>query len=569
MASLQRLDGLQFVQLLRSGHARLKQCKDTVNALNIFPVPDGDTGTNMELSLASGVSRLASQDDWRLHAAAQALAAGLLMGARGNSGVILSQLFRGFLKPTQQASTLDVNGFANALQEGVVIAYRAVSKPVEGTILTVAREAAAAGVRAARHETDLANWMDTVCNAARQALAKTPDQLPVLKEAGVVDSGGQGLVYIYEGFHAWLRGELEWNEPVATAASPQLSLDFAAAHIDHEGEYGYCTEVLVRVGDADVDVAAATLRDHLLTYGDSLLVVGADNLVKVHVHTLHPGRVLEDALSYGALVKIKIDNMTEQHTDIRQSTDSVRTTVHTPLNSTHEAVPSSGVAEAQVDADARPVSLVTVAAGDGLKMIFESLGAHVVISGGQTMNPSTEEIIDAVQSTGSPEVIVMPNNGNIVMAANQARQVLGDHIRIVPTCSIPEGIAALMAFRPGSSVDANVERMNAAIQSVNSGQVVRAVRDSVYQDRNIKENQYLGLIDQTLTEVGDDRLAVAMDVISAMGAADAELLAIFYGSNVPEQEVLQLSAQVETQFGVEVESRRGGQPVYDYIFALE
>ncbi|MDQ0190848.1 DAK2 domain-containing protein [Alicyclobacillus cycloheptanicus] len=555
-----RLDGTAFAQLLRAGHARLKQHVDVVNALNVFPVPDGDTGTNMELSLASGVARLAERDEWPLGSAAQALAAGLLMGARGNSGVILSQLFRGFLKVTQRVDALDIETFAAALQEGVQIAYRAVSKPVEGTMLTVAREAAAAGVREARHATSFAAWMASVYDAAKTALERTPEQLAVLKEAGVVDSGGQGLVYIYEGFLAWLQGDVAVDTPVETArhaAAPRNdALDFAAAQIDHDGEYGYCTEVLVRVAEMSTEDAERQLRERLGTYGDSLLVVGADDLVKVHVHTLHPGRVLEDAIALGPLVKIKIDNMTEQHADIR---------------GTAEPLHPEASAEGKTDGKAagKAVAIVAVAAGEGLQRVFASLGADVVIAGGQTMNPSTEDIVEAVRSTASVETIVLPNNKNIVMAANQAREVLGRHVHVVPTTSIPEGIAALMSFHPEDSVADNTRRMTEAIRRVHAGQVVRAVRDSVYQDRAIKANQFLGLVNQELMDVQDDRLAVAMNVIRAMGGMDAELLTVFYGSGVPEEEVNQLCEDVQQTFGLEVERQYGGQPVYDYIFALE
>lgn len=546
MTSWDRLNSESFVQLITAGHARLKRHVDVVNSLNIFPVPDGDTGTNMELSLASGVARLAERAQTSLFAAAQALSSGLLMGARGNSGVILSQLFRGFIRAAQRSDSLDVTGFSVALQEGATIAYRAVAKPVEGTMLTVAREAASVGAREARQERDLERWMAKVCDAARTALARTPEQLPVLKEAGVVDSGGQGLVYIYEGFLSFFRGEDGVEEgaavqPAGKAAS-QPALDFAAAHIEHEGEYGYCTETLIRVETGRAEAVEAALREQLSTYGDSLLVVSAENLVKVHVHTLHPGRVLEDALTHGTLVKIKIDNMTEQHTDIQNAQE------------TQEPV---------------ALAVVAVVAGDGLQRIFSSLGATVVISGGQTMNPSTEDIVEAVRSANASETIVLPNNRNIVMAANQAQEVLGDAVRVVPSRSIPEGIAALMALRSDDTAESNAARMEAAMANVNAGQVVRAVRDSVFQERVIKENQYLGLVDQKLSEVGDDRLAVALHVVSDMGAKDAELLTVFYGSGVSIDELERLTSEVESAFGVEVEVSEGGQPVYDYIFALE
>jgi uncharacterized protein len=551
MTSQQNLTGTGFAELIRSGHARLQQMVGVVNALNVFPVPDGDTGTNMEMSLASGVAQLENSSDKKLCDITQAFASGLLMGARGNSGVILSQLFRGFAKVTQNLTEMDVLVFAKALHEGVQIAYRAVAKPVEGTILTVAREAAAAGLREAKKHPDFAEWMHHVHAAAARALAHTPEQLPVLKQAGVVDSGGQGLVFIFEGFYQWLKGEPYSIERMETVDSA-LKLDFAGAHIDHHGEFGYCTEALIRIESGNSEDAQASLQSTLSQYGDSLLVVGTDELVKVHVHTLHPGRVLEDALAFGPLVKIKIDNMTEQHAHLPEAR-------------------SEHVEDVAQSAPVRrkPLATVAVAAGDGLSEIFSSLGVDVVLSGGQTLNPSTEEIVSAIRSAHSDHVIVLPNNKNIVLAAQQAKEVLGSTVHVVPTTTVPEGIAAMMAFHGDASVDQNVARMTEAIELVHSGLVVRAVRDSVFQDRQIRANQYLGFDRQQLVYVGDSRDEAVMDVVREMGSADAELLTVFYGHDVPEDELHRLVTQIERQFDLEVELKYGGQPVYDYILSLE
>jgi DAK2 domain fusion protein YloV len=557
MTARQHIDSAGFAELIRAGHARLKQMVNAVNALNVFPVPDGDTGTNMEMSLSSGVAQLANASGKRLAEVTQAFASGLLMGARGNSGVILSQLFRGFAKVTQNVDRLDVQTFAKALQEGVNIAYRAVAKPVEGTILTVARESAAVGMMAAKRAETLQDWMEAVYDAAVRALQHTPELLPVLKQAGVVDSGGQGLVYIYEGFLKWLRGESLGVESAPEKASSDV-LDFAAAHIDHEGEYGYCTEVLIRLDGKDSVRVQEQLRDALGRYGDSLLVVGTESLVKVHVHTLHPGRVLEDALEFGPLVKIKIDNMTEQHSSIQQAADHS----HRPAPSPRKDTDKPTVAK-------KPVAVVAVAAGEGLSEVFRSLGADVVLSGGQTMNPSTEEIVEAVRSAGGEHVIVLPNNKNIVLAAKQAAEILEQNVTIVPTTTIPEGIAAMMAYLPDQSADENASRMTAALEQVHSGQVVRAVRDSVYQNREIRENQYLGLDNQTLVYVGDSRKEAVLAVVAAMGVEGAELLTVFYGDAVPQSELDELVKEIEAKYGLEVEMKFGGQPVYDYIFSLE
>lgn len=553
MSAEKYLNGSSFTELIRAGHARLKQSVDVVNALNIFPVPDGDTGTNMELSLASGVLSLDKLNNPSLSAAAQSLASGLLMGARGNSGVILSQLFRGFSKVAQNVQELDTAAFAQALHEGVQIAYRAVAKPVEGTILTVAREAAAAGLREAKKKLSLADWMHRVREASEKALARTPDQLPVLKQAGVVDSGGQGLVFIFEGFARWLNGE-PVVAPVAIdiAAASLMEREFAAVHMQHEGEYGYCTEVLIRLFDTKVAEAESSLRQTLSQYGDSLLVVGAEDLVKVHVHTLNPGRVLEDALNFGGLAKIKIENMTEQYTVIQTQRAEMERKAMLPVTQ-----------------ERKLMSVVAVSAGDGLRDVFTSLGVDCVLSGGQTMNPSTEEIVEAVESTHSETVIVLPNNKNIVMAAEQAKQLLGDKMLVVPTLSVPEGIAAMMAFMVSAAPTDNVRRMTAAIQGIQTGQVVRAVRDSVYQEREIKENQYLGFANQQLVYVGEERIDAVVEVVQTLDGLNAELLTVFYGAEVPEAEARHLSEKVATPFGLELDVRYGGQPVYDYIFALE
>ena len=562
MSVEERLNGNDFIALFRAGHRRLRENMNVVNSLNIFPVPDGDTGTNMELSLAAGVARFGEVASLELGVAAQELANGLLMGARGNSGVILSQLFRGFSKVMGQSTEMDTALFASALHEGVQIAYRAVAKPVEGTILTVAREAAAAGVREAKRKLSWTEWMNQVHAAAQKALEKTPDQLPVLKQAGVVDSGGQGLVFIFEGFLRYLRGENALLDELSeqTGVSVVNAVDFAAAHIDHEGEYGYCTEVLIRLEGHEAGAVEQALRETLSSYGDSLLVVGGEDLVKVHVHTLHPGRALEDALKYGALAKIKIDNMTEQHSEIqtRQGHPGASPGV------------ASGTAGSTVQSRVKkPVAIVAVAAGTGLKEVFLSLGADVVVEGGQTMNPSTEEIVAAVRTTDSDVAIVLPNNKNIIMAAQQAQQVLGERVQVVACNSVPEGIAALVAYQEQTSVAENLHRMDTAARAVHSGQVVRAVRDSVYQGKEIRENQYLGFVNQELSVVADDRATVVEQVIAAMTEPEFELLTVFYGAEVSAQEIESFQNRIAEQFGLEVEVRYGGQPVYDYIFALE
>ncbi|RIV28254.1 DAK2 domain-containing protein [Alicyclobacillaceae bacterium I2511] len=564
MSEIDRLDVPAFIDFMRAGHLWLKAHVQAVNALNVFPVPDGDTGTNMELSLASGVTEIHNQHFLGLATVTQALATGLLMGARGNSGVILSQLFRGFAKVSQNRDYFDSPLLASAFQEGVTTAYGAVAKPVEGTILTVAREAAKAGTWEAKRTTGLVSLLSVMHETAKQALARTPEQLPVLKQAGVVDSGGQGFVYILEGFLKWLRqdgqfGIMEGQNPVNKEEEDRLlEFTFAGAHLAHEGEFGYCTEVLVRTKQTELDGAVNTLKKTLGAYGNSLLVVTSGDLIKVHVHTLQPGRVLQDALELGPLIKIKIDNMTEQNEILKQSSNGLPAVL--PDEHGEQLISSLGV--------------VVVAAGIGLQDIFSSLGASVILRGGQTMNPSTEELVAAVRQTGSSEVLLLPNNKNILMTAQQAQEVFEQSgsevvLRVIPTQTIPEGIGAMVAYVPTHSLDENVATMSEAISHVNTGEVVRAVRDSVFQGEIIHENQYLGLANGKLVQVADDRLFVAVAVVHALKQTDSELLTIFYGDAVPVLETEQLSATLGVPFQLEVDVRNGGQPIFDYIFALE
>lgn len=564
MSEIERLDVPAFIEFMKAGHLWLKAHVQAVNALNVFPVPDGDTGTNMELSLASGVTEIRNQQSLPLVAVTQSLATGLLMGARGNSGVILSQLFRGFAKVCQGQEFFDSSLLANAFLEGVSTAYRAVAKPVEGTILTVAREAAKAGIREARRTTSLASLLSVMHETAQQALDRTPDQLPVLKQAGVVDSGGQGFVYILEGFFKWLWHDGQFGVPGRQDSVNQekpenfSEFTFAGAHLAHEGEFGYCTEVLIRAEQTGSDKVADALEKTLEEYGNSLLVVASGDLVKVHVHTLQPGRVLDDALKFGPLIKIKIDNMTEQNIALQQSSGEAKGS----LSDRHDgAVPSS-------------LGVVTVAAGAGLQEIFSSLGASVVVHGGQTMNPSTEELVAAVRQAGSREVLLLPNNKNILMTAQQTQEFFeqsedGVRLRVISTRTIPEGIEAMVAYVPTHSLEENVAAMSDAILRVNTGEVVRAIRDSVFQGEDIRENQYLGLANGKLVQVGDDRLSVAVAVVSALKQSDSELLTVFYGDSVPAVEVAQLPELLGLPYQLEVDVRSGGQPIYDYIFALE
>lgn len=577
------LNPYEFTQLLHAGYTRLKESVSVINALNVFPVPDGDTGTNMELSLASGIKYMADAPDANLPSVVQALATGLLMGARGNSGVILSQLLRGFTQVDLSDNQVDVQRFATALQAGVEIAYRAVAKPVEGTILTVAREAAAVGRSETRATSDFGLWMDKVLAAARATLAKTPNMLPVLKQAGVVDSGGQGLVFLLEGFSSWLNGTMgahavhEASAPASGGDQSHIALTLDPAH--HTGEYGYCTEVLVRVEHAHTDLVEADLREKLSRYGDSLLVVSAPPHVKVHVHTLHPGRVMEDVLPYGPLVKIKVDNMTEQFEAAHGGPYSV---ADRDADAASESVqPSIDAAEFSEEAlhnqaneaERQEIVLVAVGAGAGVCEVFRSLGVAEVVSGGQSMNPSTEELVQAVSSamanSGARACILLPNNKNVIMSAEQARQVVGEGLYVVKTVDPMQGLASVVSFLPTASVSVNLENMQAAAEDALTGVVVRAVRDTHYEGFDIEAGQHLAMVRGQVVSVNDSREQAFLAAIRNMWTESSELLTVFYGDEVSAEERSSLEEELKAFGSLELDFQYGGQPVYDYLITLE
>ncbi|MCL6453020.1 MAG: DAK2 domain-containing protein [Alicyclobacillus sp.] len=574
------LDARQFSDMMRAGHALLSRAVPSINALNVFPVPDGDTGTNMALSLGAGLQQMDAEPHVDVKSAARALAEGLLMGARGNSGVILSQLLRGFSRTCPARRELDAVLFANALQEGVTIAYQAVSKPVEGTILTVAREAAMAGRKRAKPGQALAEWLAGVVEAAQAALDNTPAQLPVLRQAGVVDSGGQGFVTLLAGWLSWLRGDAaetldeaaKDDHGARVLSSTQLAQLDAHAHAPAESEFGYCTEVLIRVPGEQTEAESA-LRERLAQYGDSLLVVRAGNLVKVHVHTVRPGRVLEDALTYGPLVKIKVENMTEQFTAIHGTSHSIGD-AGTASSSPASAAAQSPAGPRGDNESTTPVcALVAVAVGKGIEETFQSLGAHRVVSGGQTMNPSTEELVQAMRSvaaeTGATEVVLLPNNKNVWMAAEQAVTVFGGSANLVKTADILQGMAAAVAFRPDRTADANRVALERAVAATVSGSVVRATRDTVYQDVAVRTGQYLAFAGGDLRAACDTRLEAVAAALRAMWFPEAELLTALYGDDVSRDELLEMERLVEQYPGLSVELRFGGQPIYDYLLSLE
>ena len=546
-----------FQEMVQAGATRLNKQAEYVNSLNVFPVPDGDTGTNMGMTIENGAKEVSDRSASTVGEAAGIFAKGLLMGARGNSGVITSQLFRGFSQSVKDKEELDGAALAAAFQSGVEVAYKAVMKPVEGTILTVSRGAAIGAKKKAESTNDAVEVMRAALEGAKTALAKTPDMLPVLKEVGVVDSGGQGLVFIYEGFLSALTGEFIASEEFqATPATMSEMINAehhksVAGHVATEDiKFGYCTEIMVAlkqgptyVKDFDYD----EFRNYLNNLGDSLLVVNDDEIVKVHVHTEDPGLVMQEGLKYGSLVKVKVDNMRNQH-------------------------------EAQVEKEerqAKPVeekeyAIIAVVAGEGLADIFKAQGVDYIISGGQTMNPSTEDFVKAVEELNARNIIILPNNKNILMAAQSAAEVIDQPAAVVETKTIPQGLTSLLAFDESKSIEENYERMSASLVDVASGSVTTAVRDTTIDGLEIHENDNLGMVDGKIVVSNPDMMETLEETFAHMLDEDSEIVTIYVGEDGSEELANELAqALAEKYEDVEVEIHQGGQPVYPYLFSVE
>lgn len=554
-----------FLDMVRAGAKRLNGSVDQVNALNVFPVPDGDTGTNMNLTLTSGVKELEREAASNAHVGklAEALSKGLLMGARGNSGVILSQLFRGFAKGVADQEILTSREFVEGLKRGVDTAYKAVIKPVEGTVLTVAREAAEMAVRTAHRTENLAELMERVLKESRSALQRTPEQLPVLAQAGVVDAGGQGLVRIYEGFLAALTGEeVSYTMTDADGGSVDLNRlgeiahrQSAQSHFETgDIEHGYCTEFIVQLKPdklLETPFSEEQFRRDMARFGDSLLVVADDDLVKVHIHAEQPGDTLTYAQRYGELTRIKIDNMREQHATI--------------LDTEHQ---ESG--ELASVSEKKRYGLVAVASGDGISEIFRSLGVDVVIQGGQTMNPSTEEMVQAVREIPAEHVFILPNNKNIIMTAEQVTELVEVPVTVLPTRNIPQGLAALLSFNEEANADLNQKRMMESVGDVSSGEVTYAVRDSQYEGGNIQEGDFLGIWEGRIETVGADLLATSRDLLTRMLTHGGDMVTLLYGEDVTPNQVQELTHFLAQNYpDVECEVHYGGQPLYYFLFSVE
>jgi uncharacterized protein len=554
--SITTLDGKRFAEMILQGANHLSNNAKLVDALNVFPVPDGDTGTNMNLSMTSGAKEVQNNTSDHIGKVGSALSKGLLMGARGNSGVILSQLFRGFSKSIESKQSINSLEFANALQAGVDTAYKAVMKPVEGTILTVAKDAAKAAVLAAENEIAIDKLMEVILTEANQSLKRTPDLLPVLKEVGVVDSGGQGLVFVYEGFLAVLTGE---KLSTLNASMPSMNELVNAehhksvqSHINTEDiEFGYCTEFMVRFEADKTPFNEENFRNDLSQFGDSLLVIADDELAKVHIHAEHPGEVLSYGQKYGNLINMKIENMRQQHTNI--------------VGENSQAAP-----KVELKQEKQKYGIVTVTMGKGIAKLFRSIGANEVIEGGQTMNPSTEDIVQAIKDVHAETIIILPNNSNIVMAAQQAASVVEDNVIVIPSKTVPQGMAALLAFNPTADPSDVENTLIDALSNVKSGQITYAVRDTNIDGLDITKGDFMGILNGKITITDRDQLAASKKLLSEMISAEDEILTIIQGEDANDEEVEKLIQFVEEQFeDIEVETHKGEQPLYSYIFSVE
>lgn len=543
-----------------AGAYNLERNKDYINELNVFPVPDGDTGSNMSLTIMAAAREVSALENPSMDELSKKISSGSLRGARGNSGVILSQLLRGFCKEIKGKKQITVSVLADGFVRAVETAYKAVMKPKEGTILTVAKGVAEKAVELSEMDMDFETLGQEILDHGNEVLKQTPELLPVLKEAGVVDSGGQGLMEFLTGTYNGLTGKEEISEPVtsggAAKAQTMSSEEIDTSHI----KYGYCTEFIIMLEKEYNAEIEAKFKEFLTSIGDSLVVVSDDEIVKVHVHTNHPGLAFEKGLEYGSLTSMKIDNMREEHKE---------KVIHE--QDRKKAAEQEAAKEAKKEEPKKPFGFVAVSVGEGLNDIFKDLGVDHIIEGGQTMNPSTEDVLDAISKVNAETVFVFPNNKNIILAANQAAEIEEEKkVIVIPTKTIPQGISALISFDETATAEANQAGMEDAITAVKSGQVTYAVRDTSIDGKEIKTGDYMGIDDAGIQAVGQDITEVVKDLIGAMADEDSELLSIYYGSDVEEEKANALVEAVQEAYpDFEVEVHAGGQPIYYYILSLE
>ncbi len=574
-----KFDSLSAAQIYGSflaGAGKLNSQKEYINELNVFPVPDGDTGTNMSMTMMSAVRALDEASDTdSLEQVCKAVANGSLRGARGNSGVILSQLLRGFTKTLADSGKLDAGTAAMAFNKASETAYKAVMKPKEGTILTVARAMAEKASQISADTDDVLEFLDQVIDYGNAALLRTPEILPVLKQAGVVDSGGQGLIYILMGARDYLKGEIS-DEEVSAQLSTQKSEGAAKPSYGAKVEqtkikFGYCTEFIILLKQVFNQKSESDFKEFLESIGDSIVCVAMDDVVKVHVHTNDPGLAIQRAMKYGQLNCIKIDNMRIEHHERVLRSDELRKAGVKKIAGDNEPVREDTVVTLEKEKEPKTYGFVAVCAGDGLKSIFESLGADQVIEGGQTMNPSTDDLLKAVAQVNAQNVFILPNNKNIILAANQAAKLSKDKkIIVIPTTGIPQGVAALIAFDETGDSETNEKEMKDAASLVKTGQVTYAVRDTMIDDKDIKQGDIMGIGEGRILAVGNDAEDTAFDMICEMVDEESSLVSIYFGEESDEEKASSLSERIGERFpDVEVEINYGGQPIYYYIISVE
>ena len=559
------IDAKMLSKMFLAGAKNLESHKEWINELNVFPVPDGDTGTNMTMTIMSAAKEVAGLgEDVEMVTLCKAISSGSLRGARGNSGVILSQLLRGFTKSISDKTELTVPVLADAFEKGVETAYKAVMKPKEGTILTVAR----GGAEKARElsdagMSDMEHFLQQSIEHAEYVLSQTPEMLPVLKQAGVVDSGGQGLIQVLKGaFDAYLGKEIDYSTiqaaPKSSGAAQVSSSYTAQAEMDIK--FGYCTEFIIMLTKTFNIKHEMDFKAYLESIGDSIVCVADDDVVKVHVHTNDPGLAIQRALKYGQLSNLKIDNMRLEHQEkLFKMSEKEEAQAMEPVNVVAPAEP------------AKPVGFLAVSVGDGVNEIFKSLGVDYIIEGGQTMNPSTADILDAVDKVNAETIFILPNNKNIILAANQAAELTTDkNLLVIPTKTIPQGITAVINYVPELSAEENEATMMEEIGNVKTGQVTYAVRDTMIDDKEIKQGDYMGIGDKGILSVGQDMCQVTEDMVAAMVDEESELISVYYGSDVAEEDAQKLSdALAEKYPDCDVELQFGGQPIYYYVISVE
>ncbi|EPX1234145.1 fatty acid kinase catalytic subunit FakA [Staphylococcus aureus] len=547
---ISKINGKLFADMIIQGAQNLSNNADLVDSLNVYPVPDGDTGTNMNLTMTSGREEVENNLSKNIGELGKTFSKGLLMGARGNSGVILSQLFRGFCKNIESESEINSKLLAESFQAGVETAYKAVMKPVEGTILTVAKDAAQAAVEKANNTEDCIELMEYIIVKANESLENTPNLLAVLKEVGVVDSGGKGLLCVYEGFLKALKGE-KVEAKVAKLDKDEFvhdEHDFHGVINTEDIIYGYCTEMMVRFGKNKKAFDEQGFRQDMSQFGDSLLVINDEEIVKVHVHTEYPGKVFNYGQQYGELIKLKVENMREQHREV------IRKEQHT-------AKPKMETVE---------TAIITISMGEGISEIFKSMGATHIISGGQTMNPSTEDIVKVIEQSKCKRAIILPNNKNILMASEQAASIVDAEAVVIPTKSIPQGISALFQYDVDATLEENKAQMADSVNNVKSGSLTYAVRDTKIDGVEIKKDAFMGLIEDKIVSSQSDQLTTVTELLIEMLAEDSEILTVIIGQDAEQAVTDNMINWIEEQYpDVEVEVHEGGQPIYQYFFSVE